>query len=174
SPLIVTAGSVSRYYGSVNPPLTGTLQGLVNGDNITVRFTTRAVIGSIVGNYSVTPSISDPDGRLSNYAVTVINGVLNVLQAPLIVTADSKSRFYGSPNPPLTGSLAGKVNADNITAAYATPAAISSMPGNYAIVPALLDPDNRISNYKVTVTNGALTVIPAPIITLSTSSLPSS
>jgi hypothetical protein len=171
--LTVTATSTSRPYGSSNPSLSGSVTGVVNNDHITAAYTTTATMSSIVGDYAITPVVSDPDRQLSNYTLNLVKGTLHVQPSLLIVTADSKSRFYGSPNPPLTGSLAGRVNADNITATYTTNATISSMPGNYAIVPAILDPDHRISNYKLTLTNGVLTVIPAPIITLSSSSLPS-
>jgi len=174
APLAVTADSMSRLYGAQNPPLTGSVVGVVNGDNITAIYSTTAVIGSVVGNYPIAPSITDPGNRLANYTVTLKNGVLAVQPAPLVVTADSKSRFYASPNPILTGSLAGRMNGDNLTASYTTAATISSMPGNYPIVPSIVDPDHRISNYVVTLSNGVLTVIPAPIITLSADSISSS
>ncbi len=167
APLTVTANSASRLYASGNPALTGSIAGLVNGDNITATYTTTATTKSIVGKYPITAVISDGNKRLSNYTLTQIDGALEVVPAPLSVTANSASRFYGSANPVFTGLITGVVNSDNITAGYTTVATANSMPGTYPISPFMIDPDQRLSNYKVMATNGALTVIPAPIITLS-------
>jgi hypothetical protein len=81
----------------------------------------------------------------------------------LTVMAANKSRLFGMPNPTLTGTLAGVVSGDNITASYATTADASSPPGVYAITAALNDPSSQLSNYIVTNTPGTLTVLPAPV-----------
>ena len=91
--------------------------------------------------------------------------------APLRVTANSASRFYGSPNPPLTGSIAGLVNGDNISATYVAAATTQSMPGNYPIKAVISDPNRRMPNYNATFIDGMLTVLPAPVITLSSASV---
>ena len=167
APLSVTATSVSRFYGSPNPPPTGTLAGVVNGDNVTATYMVSATTNSAPGTYPITPVINDPNKRLLNYNVKLTSGVLEIRPAPLTITANSGSRFYGSPNPELTGSITGVVNADNIRASYATLATIDSLPGNYAISPTIIDPDHRLPNYNVTLNSGMLTVVPAPIITLT-------
>src|SRR6266478_1909449 len=64
-------------------------------------------------------------------------------------------------------TIVGVVNGDNIRANYGTLATMGSMPGNYAISAIIIDPTHRLPNYNVTITNSILTVIPAPIITLS-------
>src|SRR5207302_679678 len=61
--------------------------------------------------------------------------------------------------------LAGVRNGDNITASYTTAANRTSLPGNYPITPGLNDPDNRLGNYTVSVTNGTLTVTLLPLST---------
>ncbi|PYS21346.1 MAG: hypothetical protein DMG11_28110, partial [Acidobacteria bacterium] len=167
APLTITANSASRLYSAANPVLTGSIVGLVTPDDIAARYTTSATMKSSVGKYTITPVVSDPGNRLSNYTVNAINGSLEILPAPLAVTANSASRFYGSPNPELTASITGVVNADNIRASYATLATINSLPGNYAISPTIIDPDHRLPNYNVTLNSGMLTVVPAPIITLT-------
>ena len=53
--------------------------------------------------------------------------------------------------------------ADNISASYATAATKASDVGAYPIVPSLNDPNNRLSNYEVTRTNGTLTVTKATL-----------
>ncbi|HEY7403761.1 MAG TPA: MBG domain-containing protein [Candidatus Angelobacter sp.] len=89
--------------------------------------------------------------------------IITINQAALSVTAANVSRLYGSPNPAFTGTIVGIKNADNITATYATTATQSSPVGTYAIVPTLIDPDNKLGNYVVTSTNGTLTINPAPL-----------
>ena len=75
--------------------------------------------------------------------------------------------------------ITGLQNSDNISATYSCIASSSSPAGAYAIVPALVDPGNRQTNYAVSLINGALTVtqslacgdlgpIPWPLFTGST------
>src|SRR5207302_27050 len=52
---------------------------------------------------------------------------------------------------------------DNITATYATSATTNSPAGTYAIVPTLIDPDGKLTNYTVFATNGTLTVTKATL-----------
>jgi sugar lactone lactonase YvrE len=86
---------------------------------------------------------------------------LAVSPAPLIVTASDASRPSGADNPVFAGTISGLANNDNITAAYTCSATAASPAGTYAIVPSLVDPDNRLFNYSVSLVNGTLTVISA-------------
>ena len=83
---------------------------------------------------------------------------LVVSPAPLTVTASNASQPYGQSDPEFTGAISGVTNGDNITALYSCGAAASSPVGTYPIVPALVDPDNRQTNYAVTLVNGTLTI----------------
>ena len=83
---------------------------------------------------------------------------LVVLPAPLTVTASNATRLYGQMNPLFTGSITGITNGDSLTATYDTMATNDSPAGIYAIVPSLLDTNNRLSNYTVTTNQGTLTV----------------
>ena len=169
APLVVTAASVSRLYGDPNPAFTGTITGLKNGDNISATFSAAADATSPVGNYAIIPTLSDPGNRLSNYALTVNNGVLTVAPAPLSVVAANASRVYGDPNPAFTGTLTGVKNGDNITASFSSAATAASSVGTYPIVAALSDPAGKLSNYSVSSSNGTLTVTPAPLTSAATS-----
>ena len=141
APLVVTAANASRLYGDPNPAFTGTITGLKNGHNIGATFSAAADPTSPVGNYAIIPTLSDPAGRLSNYALTVNNGVLTVAPAPLSVVGANASRLYGDPNPAFTGTLTGVKNGDNITASFSSAAnAASSRVGTYPIVGTLSDP----------------------------------
>jgi subtilisin-like proprotein convertase family protein len=160
-PLLVSADNQSRSYGATNSPLTGTFVGLQNGDNITATLSTLADAASVVGSYPITVSLSDPGGKLPSYIVTTNDGTLTVTPAPLAVTADNQSRSYGAANLPLTGTLAGLQNGDNITASFSTTAGTGSPVGNYPITFTLSDPGNLLGNYSLSTTNGVLTVTPA-------------
>ena len=127
---------------------------------------TPATTNSPVGAYAVTPS-----GLSStNYAINYSNGVLQVTAYGLSVVADSHERSYGAANPALGGTLSGVQNGDNITATYATSADTNSPVGSYAIIPTLVDPQGKLSNYSVASTNGTLKVDAAGL-TVSADSL---
>jgi hypothetical protein len=83
-------------------------------------------------------------------------------QAPLAVIADNAVKVLNAPVPVLTGTLTGVVAGDGITATFSTTATALSPIGVYPIVPSLVDPLGRLSNYTVTSTNGLLAVVFAP------------
>jgi hypothetical protein len=91
---------------------------------------------------------------------TDVQQSFTVAKAPLSVTADNQSRPYGAANPALTGTIAGILNGDAITASYSTAAAAGSPAGAYDIAPAVSGP---LSNYNITTNKGSLTVTPAPL-----------
>ena len=175
APLIVTADSKSRAYGAANPALTYTITGYQNGENASTAGVTGAPILSTTAaaNSSVAGSpytISCGVGTLAapNYSFTAANGQFTVTAAPLIVTADSKSRAYGAANPALTYTITGYQNGENASTAGVTGAPILSTPtvtnspvagSPYTIscgVGTLAAP-----NYSFTASNGQLTVTPA-------------
>ncbi len=163
APLTVTAASATRAFGDPNPVFTGTITGIKNNDNITASYSTTATAASPVGTYPITPALADPTGKLGNYTVTSTNGTLTITNAVLTVTAANASRFYGDPNPAFTGTITGLKNGDTITATFSSVAVATSAPGTYAIVPALVDPNNQAGNYTVVLNNGVLTVNAAPL-----------
>src|SRR4051812_2236730 len=162
--LTVAAADATRVYGDPNPAFTGTITGIKNGDNITATYSTTATAASPVGTYPIAPALVDPTNKLGNYTVTSTNGTLTITPAPLSVVAANATRFYGDPNPVFTGTITGIKNADNVTATYSSVADPTSAPGTYPIVPALVDPTGKLSNYSVTSINGVLTVSPAPLV----------
>jgi hypothetical protein len=131
-------------------------QSLVSG-NLTVA--TVADSDSPVGTYSIVPG----GWTSTNYPIDFVNGTLTVTPAPLTLTADNATRPYGQTNPVFTGAITGIQNGDNISATYSCSATDSSAPGTYAIVPTLVSPGNLQTNYQVTLVNGTLTVLPAPV-----------
>jgi len=78
APLALTAADQQRPASTDNPPLTGSLNGLRGGDKITAIFSTRAKLSSPPGSYEITARLSDPDGRLKNYALSYTHGTMTV------------------------------------------------------------------------------------------------
>ena len=88
--LTATAISTAREFGAANPPFTGTVIGVVNGDAITGGFTSTATPASPEGTYPILASLLDPAGRLSNYIVALVNGTLTVVDThPPVLTLPS-------------------------------------------------------------------------------------
>ncbi len=162
APLSVAAADQTRFYGQSNPTLTGTITGVMNGDNITASYSTAATAVSPVGPYSIAPSINDPQGNLPNYTVSSSDGTLTVTTASLVVTASDQSRVYGATNPLFTVSFSGFANGETAgvlggTLSVTSQANTTSPAGTYAIVPSGLSD----SNYSITYSNGMLTVTAA-------------
>ena len=119
-------------------------------------FTGSTAAPTNAGSYEVIGTISDV-----NYAGAATN-TLVIETHPLSVKAQDASRMYGQANPVFTGSITGVQSGDNISASYSATATVNSPPGHYDIVPTLVDPDDRLSNYVVTEANGLLTIVGAP------------
>ena len=86
-------------------------------------------------------------------------GTLTVNKAALTVTADDKSKTYGSANPALTASYSGFVNGDDATdldtaVSLSTTAVVGSNAGTYPITASAA----ADANYTVTFVAGTLTV----------------
>src|SRR6185437_5083717 len=90
-PLTATANNATRVYGDPNPAFSGTITGLVNGDNITFAATSADPTAAI-GTYPIVPALVDPNGKLVNYTLTSNNGTLTVTAAPLSVVAADATR----------------------------------------------------------------------------------
>jgi uncharacterized repeat protein (TIGR03803 family) len=146
---------LDNYYG-VN------YTGFVLGQNVyslnyygLPALTSVATNGSPVGVYpTMLSGGSDP-----HYDFICQGATLTIVPAPLFVQSDNICRQVGHPNPPLTGSLLGVTNGDNIQMAFSTPATNSSPVGDYPIIPGLLDPGNKLGNYSLTSVTGLLHVV---------------
>jgi hypothetical protein len=101
-------------------------------------------------------AVFTPTNNSYSKSTNTIN--LVVSPAPLNVTAANAARTTGQTNPAFAGSIFGLVNNDFITASYSCGATTNSAASNYAIVPALLDPNGRMPNYTVSTNAGTLTV----------------
>ncbi|WP_198673064.1 MBG domain-containing protein, partial [Algoriphagus litoralis] len=131
--LTITATDKTKIYGQENPILTFTYTGLVNGDekvSTEPSISTTATASSAVGTYPINLT----GGSDQNYAITLVDGELEVTQAALIITATDKTKVYGQANPELTFSYTGLVNGDTKVAtepSISTTATQSSGVGTY-------------------------------------------
>ena len=160
APLTVKANDVTRVYGVENPHLTGTLEGVLNNDQLNDMYTTTADASSLTGTYSITPAAVTGE-RASSYAVSKVNGTLTITAAPLQLSANNVTRAYGQANPSFTGTMSGAVESDQIAEVFKTEATLSSPPGQYPIVPSVNGATS--GKYVVTATNGWLTITKAAL-----------
>ena len=173
NPLVVSVNSVSRPYGAANPNFTSTVTGLLNGDTVTVVYSTPATIASPIGTYPINATVSGP--AAANYNLIVNPGTLTITPAtaPLVVTVNSTSRPYGAANPNFTSSIGGALNGDTFTITYSTPATIASPIGTYPINATVSGP--AAANYNITVVPGTLSITTAAaplVITVNSASRP--
>ena len=126
-------------------------------------FAYNPAIGAVLNVGTNTLSVAFTPNDTNSYTGATTNVSLVVLPAPFIVTASDATRTYGAPNPAFVGTIVGVQNGDNITATYTCSATASSPPGQYPVVPSLIDPNNRLGNYTVTTNNGTLRVTCAAI-----------
>ncbi|SNS80641.1 hypothetical protein SAMN06295967_1471, partial [Belliella buryatensis] len=157
----ITADNKDKVYGSVNPPLTFTYAGLVNGDTKIATepsISTMTTASSAVGTYPITLT----GGSDANYDITLVAGELEVTKASVTITAENKDKVYGSANPTLTFTYSGLVNSDTKVAtepSISTTATASSNVGTYPITLAGGSDDN----YDIELKAGILTVVKAKV-----------
>ncbi len=158
--LVVTPTDKSKVYGDLFTAFTGTITGVQPGDNITVTYDSLgAPADAAIGTYDIDATLNDPDGKLSNYSVTLNTGTLTVNLRNLVVTPGDKIKTYGDVFTAFTGTIIGIQNNDDITATYdSLGAPADAAIGTYDITATLNDPDTKLPNYNVTLNTGTLTV----------------
>ena len=161
--LTIAAINQSKTYGALNPELTVTYSGFLNGDtkaDLSAQpiANTIANAGSGAGSYDIVVS-----GAVSNkYDIVYSKGTLTVNKATLTITAENKTRNYGANNPAFTVSYSGFVNSDTQASLSAqpvinTPATAASDVGTYDIIPL----GAASNNYSIVYNKGVLTIVPA-------------
>jgi len=151
---VVNLSNLSQMYDGTARPVTATTMPAALPVAITYAGGEEAPTN--VGNYQVIGAVNHP-----NYAGGATN-TLAVAAHPLSVIASNASRVYGEANPVFGGTLTGVQSGDSISATYSAGATTESPVGVYEIVPALVDPGNKQSNYSVTLINGVLTIVQPP------------
>ncbi len=166
--LTAKADDQSRQYGLVNPTLTITYTGFVNGENASVISTPSAsTIASTTSNVGTYP-ITLTGGAATNYSITLLSGILTITKSSLIARAVDQSRLYGQANPTFTISYTGFLNSDNVASitppTASTAATVASNVGSYPITVS----GGTASNYNFIYQNGTLTISKVtPLVTWS-------
>ena len=148
----------SRAYGSAPFAVTATSSA---GSNYPVTITVQsgpAVIsgGTVTLTGAGTVVLLASQAGDANYSAATATQSFQVTPAALTVTANNASRAFGAANPAFSGTVTGAVGSDSFSETFTTTATTTSNVGSYPIVPAVTGP--QLSNYTVTIVNGALTV----------------
>jgi hypothetical protein len=156
APLSVTADAKTKTYGAIDPAFTVTYFGFVTGETAGVLSGplgfTRAP-GENVGDYLITPNGLTG----ANYLITFNTGTLSITKAALSVTADPKTKTYGSIDPGFTASYTGFVNNENSSVLSGTLVfnrVAGETVGGYSIAPSGL----TSANYTISFNSGTLTI----------------
>ena len=152
-PLVTWPSPAPITYGTALSPVQLNATPTVPGSEL---YTPSAGAVLPAGTYTLSVVFTPTDATDFKSATNSVD--LVILPAPLTVTASSLARPYGQVIPVFTGTVTGVQRGDNISASYNCAATTASPPGTYPIIPSLLDPDNRASNYAVSLVNGTLTV----------------
>ncbi|HYG98895.1 MAG TPA: MBG domain-containing protein [Terriglobales bacterium] len=164
----VTPTAISKIYGTADPTLTGTLTGFVAGDNVTATYS-RAPGESVAGGpYTISATVT-PSGALGNYNITYNTANLTINKAPASVTPSAASKTFGTPDPPLSGTLSGFLTSDNVSATYTRTSGEAVADSPY-IISATLSPTAVLDNYDLSYGTAPFTITKAPTLaTLQTS-----
>lgn len=141
APLVLSVnGNFQREYGDANPLFGVTVRGLKNGETAQqvvngLGVFTLANQGSGVGTYELIPTgVANQNYRI----VRGERGTLTITPAPLVLSADDKTRMEGLTNPALTFTVTGLKNGDPASivsgAALTVAAGPASLAGDYTIV----------------------------------------
>ena len=158
--LRIIVDNKSKLYASVNPPLTVSYAGFVNGDTEAQLtklpiITTTAIITSKVGNYPITVK-----GALAaNYNLVYTNGLLIVNKVTLTIKADNITRVYGTLTPVFTISYNGFVNGETANKLSRKPTVTASVTVRSGVGTYIITPANAVSsNYNIIYETGTLTI----------------
>ena len=112
--LTVTADNKSKTYGAADPAFTFSYDGFVLGDTgaaiDTAPTCTVSVAHANAGSYPIVCS----GGVDNNYSFSYVNGTLTVDPKAVTVTADDKTKTYGSADPAFTFSVTGLESGDSL------------------------------------------------------------
>src|SRR5207247_811876 len=163
--LTVTADNKTKAYGTVTPAFTVQYTGFVNGDTPTALGGTLSFSGSATTATAVGSSTIMPGGlTAANYAISFASGTLQITPAALTVTADNKTKAYGTVTPAFTVQYTGFVNGDTPTAlggtlSFSRSATTATTVGSFAIMPGGL----TAPNYAISFASGTLQITPAAL-----------
>ncbi len=154
--LTVTANQETKVYGTNDPSLTNSVTGLVDTtvNGVTIDDTAASVLtgslaraqagtlaGEQVGSYTISQGTLAADG---NYTFKFTGSTLKVSAASLTVTADSKTKVYGTSDPNLTDSVTGLVDT-TVNGVTIDDTAATVLSGSLARANLALWPESRLA-----------------------------
>jgi LPXTG-site transpeptidase (sortase) family protein len=162
--LVVTPDDKGKVFGDIFTAFTGTVTGVQAGDNITATYTsTGAPAAAAAGTYPIIASLNDPNGKLSNYTITLNQATLTVSTNLLTVTANNQTKVYGDPDPVFSFTYAGFQGSDT-AAVLTTQPTCQVLPAHNAIGTFPITCSGGIDdNYTFVYTAGTLTVTSRPL-----------
>lgn len=181
APLVISSKSIKKIYGSVlsgSKTITDVLApGLKNNEtigSITITYGSGGKATDPVSIYVGSVKVAAATGGTytpANYDITYSAGEMEVVGAPLTITADNKERFYGEVNPVFTFKYSGFVNNEGVAQVTTLPVGNSAGPtallGQYPItINGAVAP-----NYTINYVPGTLTV-KSTLVTVNTAFTP--
>ena len=159
SEVAVTANSYTREYGDANPTFEYTIGSSLTGTPV---ISCEATETSAPGTYPI--SISQ--GTVTGDNMIFVNGTLTITPAPLTITANSYTITEGDALPTFEAEFSGLKNDETsevVNPVFSCDATDGNTPGTYDIVVTATS-----DNYDITIENGTLTILRAPMeITIS-------
>ncbi len=140
----------------------------VNGQNLAIAYSSSGDTSAAhAGTYNITGALSNGTGLTTDYAVTLASGTLTVNKYAFAYTIANDTQTYGAAANlviALGTTINTGVNGQNLAIAYSSSGDTSSAhAGTYNITGALSNGTGLTTDYAVTLTNGTLTVKPAPL-----------
>lgn len=159
--LIITAHSVEKIYGDSDPVFSVSYHGFAFEDDETALANNLEIIrepGEQTGIYAITPS-----GFTSqDYAISFVDGQLQIHPAALQVTTNNTSKIYGESDPDFSATFTGFAFEETESVLtgelsfYRTPGEDA---GNQAVTPSGLSS----GNYTISFMDGQLEILPAEL-----------
>ncbi|MCM0084162.1 hypothetical protein L4X63_21500 [Geomonas sp. Red32] len=156
-PVTVTAQAKSKPYRGADPPLTYTVNpSLQPGDTLTGGLTRSPGETVAGGPYAILQgTLANPD-----YRITYLGAPFTINPQPITVTADAKSKVYGTADSPLTYTVVPPLlNGDTLGGGLTRIAGENVAEGPYAILQGTL----ANSDYSITYVGASLSVTPKPV-----------
>ena len=152
----VTPNAASKTYGSADPAFTGTLVGFLAADGVSVTYS-RTSGETVAGSPYKISGILAPAGVLGNYNISYNTADFTIEKKDASVTPNAASKTYGSADPAFTGTLAGFLAGDGVTATYSRTGG-ETVAGSPYTISATLSPAGVLGNYNITYNAAEFTI----------------
>ncbi len=170
-PLTASIAADDKVYdGTISATVTPTLNGVINGDYVTLVDGMSTFASRNVGTWTVTDigiTIVGPDA--DNYTVnSTANSTANITAAPLTISAVSDSKSYdgtvSSSATPTVGTLYGDDTVTGLAQAFESPNVMGADGSTLYVTAYTINDGNGGNNYDVTTETAAGTITPASLI----------